>query len=130
MNDWQSKAIVAMVPVVIAVAGWSISLENRIQVIDARQSERTSRFDHLEQMLTQVNRAVMDPAPKPETKIAIESLRRDMDNSHEEIVRLNERLNNLHNFLLQTPPFKPQGKRGTRYDTPLVYPQSNGIGFP
>lgn len=130
MDDWKSRIFLGLIPVALAISGWVLSLESRIQVIDARQQERTGRFDNLEHMLGEMEKQISDPSPKPETKIAIEGLRRDMDNTHEEIVRLNERLNNLHNFLLQTPPFKPNTRRGSRFDTPLIYPQTDGLGLP
>lgn len=124
MDDWRDKAVLAMIPVIIAGAGWALSLESRIQVIDARQQERSMRFEHVEKILSQLSSEVMDPRPKPETKVAIHAILQDIERLKDDQSRLNERVSNLHAYFMQAPrpPFNPQkdGRRGEIFE---FYPQ-------
>jgi peptidoglycan hydrolase CwlO-like protein len=125
MNDWNSKITLAMIPVLMGGAGWVLSLESRIQVIDARQQERSTRFEHVEKQISALNGEVMDPKPKPETRVAMQTMTQDIERLKDEIQRVNERVNNLHAYFMQVvprPPFNPQ-RDGRRGDLFPEYPQ-------
>jgi hypothetical protein len=53
--------------------------------------------------LLQSHDAMHDPSPKPETKVAIEALKGENDRLDDRITRLEERLNNIHNYILALP---------------------------
>jgi tetrahydromethanopterin S-methyltransferase subunit G len=125
MDDWNSKITLAMIPVLMGGAGWVLSLESRIQVIDARQQERSLRFEHVEKQISAINGEVMDPKPKPETRVAMQTMTQDIERLKDEIQRVNERVNNLHAYFMQVvprPPFNPQ-RDGRRGDLFPEYPQ-------
>lgn len=127
MDDWQTKVLLGLIPVAIAGSGWILSLESRIQVIDARQQERTARFDALEKSISRVTDAVMDPRPKPETRVEMNNLSQDLERMKDEVGKINERINNLHTYITQIPSLRPQAPYapgvGRRGDLILEYPQ-------
>jgi hypothetical protein len=49
------------------------------------------------------------PSPKPETKVAVEVQKAEYEQLDERIMRLEERLNSLHNYIL-----------GKRFSDPLL----------
>ena len=125
IEDWQGKVLLGLIPVAIAGGGWVMSLESRLQVIDARQQERTIRFDNLERQMLIINSEVMDPKPKPETRVQLQGVVQDIERLRDELQRINERVNNLHAYFMQVvprPPFNPQkdGRRGEVFE---LYPQ-------
>ena len=125
MDDWQSRAVFALIPISIAGFGWALSLESRVQVIDTRLQERFTRLDFIDKQLAIMNAEVMDPKPKPETRVQLATIAADVERLKDDISRMNERINNLHAYFIQItprPPFNPQkdGKRGDMLD---LYPQ-------
>jgi hypothetical protein len=88
----------------IATFGWGVSIETRINNIQTIQAERTIKMAAVDVRLSDIAKAAYDPAPKPETKVAVEALRADHNSMMDKIDRLEDRVNNLHNFLLQLPP--------------------------
>lgn len=119
--DWLQRLALALVPIVMATVAWVTTIQSRVDVIGARQDERGARIDHIEKMISDLRAMENDPAPKPQAKILIDSLRRDIE-------ILQDRLNALHHYLLLLPvrpsaplPVKPE-RRGDAFD---LYPQQN-----
>ena len=125
IEDWQGKAILSGIPIILAVGAWSLSLESRIQVIGVIQQERTSRIDAIEKTIQAISEQTSDPRPKPETRVEMMKLSQDVERLKDDIGKINERINNLHSFLMQAPslrpPFAPGNSR--RGDLIFEYPQ-------
>lgn len=108
----------AFVPVVLACVGWLVTHEARVQRLEeiaAQIKEKVSTLDEL----------ARDPGPKPETRVAIESFRRESDDLRRQLEKIEERLNNLHLFIRGSEEWRPRanGKRGfldPPADSPLI----------
>lgn len=104
MNDWQTRTLIALIPSGIAVSGWLIALESRVQLIDTRQQERAPRIGKLEEEVERLQLAI---GPTPQAKIILEEHNRRID-------RLEARMNSLHEYILQLPDRPPFRQPGTR----------------
>lgn len=108
-DNWSGRIITVLVPAVIAIGGWAFTLQSKIDVIGAKQEERGPRLVTLEEEVHDLARLAHDPAPKPETKVAVEEMKRAHRDVIDRLDRLEDRVNALHNYLLQMParpPFK------------------------
>ncbi len=104
MNDWQTKVILGLIPAFLAMGGWAITLEGRVQVIDARQQERGPviaeiKADHKE-LNKRVDEIASDPNPRPSAKIILDEHARRID-------KLEARLSSLHEYIIALP-VRPQ----------------------
>jgi hypothetical protein len=109
-DEWTIKGIALLIPAVLSISGWAFTLQGRIHEIAAQQAERGPRIVAIEQKLSTLLDIARDPAPKPETKVEMQAMK-------EQINRLDERVNNLHNYILALPvrpgPYSaPPSKRG------------------
>lgn len=109
-DEWSFKAIVVLIPAVLAISGWAFSLQGRIHELATQQAERGPRIVAIEQKLSTLLDIARDPSPKPETKVEMQAMK-------EQLSRLDERVNNLHNYILALPvrpsPYAaPPSKRG------------------
>lgn len=104
--------ITASVAAAIALAGWVISLETRMQRAITIVDERGPRLMNIERNIAELYSMVRDPSSRPETKVAIQSLRNDHSDMHQTIRRLEDRINNLHGFLQTSPALRQFQRRG------------------
>ncbi len=120
-DEWTFRGVSFLFPIVLAMAGWALTLETRISVIATQQAERGPRIIAIENLVSQLHDAIHDPSPKLETKVAIEALKGEHDRLDDRLTRLEERLNSLHNYLLMLsrPPFKG-GQRGEMLQFPPI----------
>ncbi len=126
-DEWTLRAVSLLFPIVLAMAGWALTLETRISTIATQQAERGPRITAMETLISQLHDAIHDPSPKPETKVAIEALKGEHDRLDDRVTRLEERLNSLHNYILALPvrpaPYAPPplSKRGDLHlETPSL----------
>jgi hypothetical protein len=120
--DRRSKALALVLPAIIAIGGWAFSMEGRLQRTMAQQEERGPRIVHIEAMLEELAKEIRDPSASPETRVALDGLRHDVERLDQRMMRLEERINGLHQFLLQSP-FKPPFSDKRRGDLFDVAPQ-------
>lgn len=110
-DEWTFRGVSLLFPIVLAMAGWALTLETRISEIATQQAERGPRITAIETLISQLHDAIHDPSPKPETKVAIEALKDEHDRLDDRVTRLEERVNNIHNYILALPvrpsPFAP-----------------------
>jgi hypothetical protein len=110
-DEWTFRGVSLLFPIVLAMAGWALTLETRISEISTQQAERGPRIAAMEALVSQLHDAIHDPSPKPETKVAIEALKGEHDRLDDRVTRLEERLNNIHNYILALPvrpsPYAP-----------------------
>lgn len=120
-RDLSLRIIAVLVPVILALSGWVVSLEGRLQEVKTKQEERGPRISALEAAVKDLEETVRDPAPKPETKVAVENIISQHRRLEERVDRMEERINALHNYLLMLPrpPFK--GKRGDALQFSPIY---------
>jgi hypothetical protein len=117
-DEWTFRGVSLLYPIVIAMAGWALTLETRISEIATQQAERGPRIAAMEALISQLHDAIHDPSPKPETKVAIEALKAEHERLDDRVTRLEERLNSLHSYILALPvrpgPYAPPrpSKRG------------------
>lgn len=116
MNDggpphWVGRAIVVMIPVGVAVIAWSFNMESRLQAVSSRFDERGNRITSLETRMSMAEMRIADPSPKPEARVMIDDIRREMSEMREKDKalfdrqqRLDDRLNNLHLYLMTFAP--------------------------
>jgi hypothetical protein len=111
--DWQTKALTLAIPAIVAMGGWAFSMEGRLQRTVAQQEERGPRIAHFEVMLEDLAKEIHDPVASPETRISLDSLRHDFESLDDRVTRLEERVNNLHSYILALPirpgPYAPSG---------------------
>lgn len=88
-NDFYSRAAVGLIPVVLAIAGWAYSLDSRLREVSARQEERGPRLTALEQDVSMLQNELGKPSSRVEEKLDLR------------VSRLEERMNNLHLFIIQ-----------------------------
>jgi hypothetical protein len=112
-DEWTLRGVSLLFPIVLAIAGWALTLEARISEIATQQAERGPRIAAMEILISQLHDAIHDPSPKPETTVAIEALKGEHDRLDDRVTRLEERLNNIHNYILALPvrpsPCAPPG---------------------
>lgn len=60
--------------------------------------------DDIDALRREVIRIESDPAPKPETRVAVAALTKTIDKLSERIDRLDDRINAVHQFLLSQKP--------------------------
>jgi hypothetical protein len=101
-DEWTFRGVSLLFPIVLATAGWALTLETRISEISTQQAERGPRIA-MEALVSQLHDAIHDPSSKPETKVAIDALKAEHDHLDDRITRLEERLNSLHNYILALP---------------------------
>lgn len=117
-DEWSFRAITILVPLVIAIVGWSFALSARIEAIATKQEERGPKIASLEHQIEVLEQIARDPSPRPEAKIAIAAIKADHDKMDERVTRLEDRVNNLHNYMMALPvrpspaPYAPPSKRG------------------
>jgi hypothetical protein len=113
-DEWTLRGVSLLFPIVLAIAGWTLTLETRMSEIATQQAERGPRNAAMEALISQLHDAIHDPSPKPE----IGALKADYNHLDERVTRLEERVNNLHNYMISLPlrpgPFVPlsPSKRG------------------
>lgn len=102
--DLAVRTVYVLIPVGMAVLGWALTLETRLQSAIARQEERGPRINRIEEELY----ALRDSAKDPSTRVRIESVQRELDElrkvdglSSHRLDRIEERLNALHTFIIQ-----------------------------
>lgn len=102
-DEWTFRGVSLLFPIVLAMAGWALTLETRISEISTQQAERGPRIAAMEALVSQLHDAIHDPSSKPETKVAIEALKGEHERLDNRVTRLEERLNSLHNYILALP---------------------------
>jgi hypothetical protein len=110
-DEWTFRGVSLLFPMVLAMAGWALTLETRISEISTQLAERGPRIVAIETLVAQLHDAIHDPSPKPETKVAIDALKAEHEHLDDRVTRLEERLNSLHNYILALPirpgPYAP-----------------------
>lgn len=105
-----------------ALSAWGVSIEVRLNTLNAVQQERAPLLTKANEDISQLYDLVKDPSPKAETKVEMDSMQDNMKQLADRIDRMDERLSNLHQFLLQTmkppQPVMPPSKRGMAPFTP------------
>lgn len=108
--DLPSRVAIAMIPGVLAIAGWAYSLDGRLRDVTARQEERGPRLNALEEDVAALHREIGKPSARLEERFEMR------------IARMEERLNNLHLYIIQFGP--PRQRRGD-IDIPPPFKQVN-----
>ena len=121
-DEWTFRGVTLIVPIVIALAGWALTLQIRLQEISTKQEERGPRIAAIERDIDVLNTIARDPAPKPETRVELQQMEQSHKRLETRLDRLEERFNNFHQFLLQAGPtiMKPPQPPGRRGETPLI----------
>ncbi len=119
----------------IAVAGWVVSLERRVQDNTTQIADRGPRIERLEKDVDALEKDIADPAPKPETRVAMLKLDSDHKQLDARLDRLEERINGLHAYLLLLPrpsPVTPTpfSKRGSLTTPTFSAPTATPIAEP
>jgi hypothetical protein len=128
-DEWTFRGVSLLFPIVLVIAAWALTLETRISEIATQQAERGPRIAAMETLVSQLQDAIHDPSPKPETKVAIEALKGEHDRLDDRVTRLEERLNAPHSYILALPirptPNTPSipSRRGALF---LELPVDNG----
>lgn len=91
-SEFNTKIIIAIIPVVLAVAGWAYNIDNRLRDVAARQEERGPRISAMESDMAKIRAEIGKPSARLEDRFDIR------------LSRLEERINNLHLFILQIGP--------------------------
>lgn len=125
-RDLSLRIIAVLVPVILALGGWVVALETRLQEVTTKQEERGPHISALETAVKDLEETVRDPAPKPETKVAVENIISQHRRLEERVDRMEERINALHNYLLMMP--RPPFKGGQRGDASPPLPLVQGKG--
>lgn len=97
-SDWLAKGIGLLLTLLIAVMGWAFSLETRLQAAVTKIEERGPRLEQLENE----HRALASDG--------------DLDKINARLDRLEDRVNGLHQFLLQNPANRPPFRDTRRGD--------------
>lgn len=103
INACAWKTFPFVMTVFMATFGWGVTVQTRLANIETIQAERTIKVAALDVRMNDIAKVAYDPAPKPETKVAVEALRAEHSNLMDKVDRLEDRVNALHNFLLQIP---------------------------
>jgi hypothetical protein len=110
-DEWTIRGVSLLFPIVLAIAGWALTLETRMSEIATQQAERGPRIAAMEALISQLHDVIHDPSPKPETKVAIEAIKGEHERLDDRVTRLEERIKNLHNYMMSLPsrpgPFVP-----------------------
>jgi hypothetical protein len=110
-DEWTFRGVTLFFPVVIALAEWALTLHTKIQEVATKQEERSPRIKEMEHQIEMLEQVARDPAPKPEMKVAIEALKGVHGHLDDRVTRLEERVNNIHNYILALPirlsPYAP-----------------------
>jgi hypothetical protein len=80
-SDIAMRVATALIPVILAIAGWAYSIDGRLRDVTARQDERGPRIKALE-----------------------DALHGSTERFDQRLARTEERINNLHLFILQNMP--------------------------
>lgn len=102
-DEWTFRGVSLLFPIVLAMAGWALTLQTRISEIATQQAERGPRLITMEALVSQLHDAIHDPSPKPETKVEIAALKSEHGRLDDRVTRLEERVNNIHNYILALP---------------------------
>lgn len=102
-KDQLIKIAAIVIPIFIAILGWAYNLTLEVQDIKLKQIERGPIIAELKADVTLLFKAVTDPSPKAETKVAVSALQRDLLSLEENLHRMDDRLNNLHSYILALP---------------------------
>ena len=116
------KMLPVMSSALFLAIGWGISVETRIGNMATTQAERAPRIVTLENQVSNLDVMVRDPAPKAETKVEMDAMKDDHKQLSDRLDRLEDRVNNLHNYILSAPP-KMLMKRG---ELPPFTPDPSG----
>lgn len=114
-SNWIKLLPVASGLMVILI-GWGVSVESRIGTMAAVQTERAPIITRHSQQISQLFDLEKDPSPKPEAKIILDKLEAEHTQMDNRVLRLEERFNNFHQFILQVMPKQmvvPPSKRGS-----------------
>jgi hypothetical protein len=126
-KDRLIKIAAVVIPIAIAILSWAYNLSLEVQDIKIKQIERGPIITELKADVALLLKAVTDPSPKPETKIAVDALRRNFVSLEDRLGRMDDRLNNLHSYILALPirpaPFNGNTqKRHGFFDAPSELP--------
>lgn len=124
-DEWAFKGIVFLVPTVMSIAVWSFNLQTRIETIATKQEERGPRLAAIERDIDTLTQIARDPSPRPEAKIALDGLRADHKRVEDRLDRLEERINGLHQFIINAPLKLMPGRRGA---LPPFKPETENAG--
>lgn len=102
----------------IAIGGWGVSVESRINAMSVIQQERAPVIIRHSQEIGELYALARDPEPRPKAKVILDQMMSDHAHHEDRINRLEERLSNLHQFLLQVKPVVPPSRRGQLPFTP------------
>jgi hypothetical protein len=123
------KIALACAPIAVPIFGWGYNLSMEVQDIKIKQIERGPVIAELKADVALLFKSATDPSPKPETKIAVDSLKREILSLDERLGRIEDRLNNMHAYLLslssKTPPYlnnNTNQKRHGFFDPPSDLP--------
>ncbi len=111
MNDWNGRIILGSIPVLLAIGGWVLSLETRLQQVAITQNERTTTFADIKQEIRDISKELdaLSKVPTPPAKILL-------DEHNRRIERLETRLNYMHEYIISLPvrpsPMPFRDKRG------------------
>ena len=97
-EEWVGKGVMLLCSLLIAVMGWAFSLETRLQATITKVEERGPRLESFEKVLN---------------SLATDT---DIDKIGVRLDRLEDRVNGLHQFLLQNPANKPPFRDTRRGD--------------
>ncbi len=93
--DLASKLLIAIIPVILSIASWAWSIDGRLKEVAMQQNERGPRIAALE-----------------------EAINADSGRVERRLSRIEERINNLHIFILQVVPSARGGQRRGDLGTP------------
>lgn len=111
VDQWWKFFIPVVGSIVLAIFGWAVNLQIKVDHIATTQTEREPRFTAIEQQIKELVTIARDPAPRPETRVELKAI-------DERLGRLEERVNSLHAYILALPirpapvPYAPPSKRG------------------
>lgn len=87
-------ALAACTTVFVALGGWGLSIEARLQKALTITDERGPRIDNLEIAVRDLNVLARAPESKPETKVAIDGIIAELRRHDAIINKIEDRINN------------------------------------
>ena len=102
VNEWIIRALIAIIPAIISIAGWLMAIESRMQKIEYSEKNIPEEIGVISKRLDGIEgRATSGVVAKE----LLESYEQRMH-------RIEDRVNNMHEYMLQMqrPPFF--GRRG------------------
>lgn len=93
--------------VIVALIGWGVSVEGRLHDLQERQVVCRENSANTSKRVDDLWTYAHDPKPKPEAVVALDTIKAEQQRHDAEILRLEDRVNNLHNYLMALP-LKPK----------------------